>query len=162
MAAAFAYAAKLPMYVFHSEAGVFGKSRFEDMPGIDRFKHMLRLLPRDLPNWQRNDGKEPSAPFTVFAGGMPNQYWPEVEAAQDGCVRNTGSRKDNQFICVPIGIRSGGLPIQARRRLEFTAYDPLTGAAVHTAKLQSGERLTLPAGPGALLVMGRIQLTDDD
>ncbi len=58
MAAAFAYAAKLPMYVFHSEAGVFGKSRFEEMPGIDRFRHVLRLLPPDLPNWERNDGQE--------------------------------------------------------------------------------------------------------
>src|SRR5690606_4529802 len=33
-AAAFAYTAKLPAYVFHSEAGVFGKTRFEDMAAI--------------------------------------------------------------------------------------------------------------------------------
>ena len=74
MAAAFAYAAKLPMYVFHSEAGVIGKSRFEEMPGIDRFRHVLRLLPPDLPNWERNDGQEARAPFTVFADGKPNRY----------------------------------------------------------------------------------------
>jgi hypothetical protein len=135
MAAAFAYAAKLP---------------------IHRFGHALRLLPSDLPNWQRNDGKDTNAVFTVFAGGTPNRYWPEVKAAQDGCVRNTGSRKADRFVCVPIGIRPGGLELQARQHLEFTAHDPLTGKAVKSATLRSGEKLTLPPGPGALLLLGRI------
>jgi hypothetical protein len=160
MAAAFAYTAKLPMYVFHSEAGVFGKSRFEDMPGIDCFSHVLQLLPSDLPNWPRNDGREPQAPFTVFAGGKPNRYWPEVESAGDGCVRNTGSRKDDRFICIPIGIRSGGLAIQARSAVKFVAHNPITGEALKTARLQHGERLLLPAGPGALIVLGHMLPND--
>jgi hypothetical protein len=156
MAAAFAYSAKLPAYVFHSEAGVFGKTRFEDTPAIGRYRHLLRLLPKDLPNWERNDGKEARAPFTVFADGQPNRYWPEVESARDGCVRNTGSRKNDRFVCVPIGIRSDGLQLEAREALEFTAYDPLTGKALKTATMRAGERLTLPSGPGALLIIGRI------
>ena len=155
MAAAFAYSAKLPMYVFHSEAGVFGNARFEDTPGIDRFGHLLRLLPGDLSSWQRNDGKEAAAPLTVFADGKPNRYWPEVESARDGCVRNTGSRKGEQFVCVPIGIRSEGLQVQARQNLQFTAYDPLTGEALRTATMRPEERLKLPTGPGALLIVGR-------
>ena len=64
MAAAFAYAAKLPMYVFHCEAGVFGKTRFEETPAIDCFGNPA-AAPGDLPNWQRNDGKEANAPFTL-------------------------------------------------------------------------------------------------
>ena len=156
MAAAFAYAAKLPMYVFHCEAGVFGKARFEETPGIDRFGQVLRLLPGDLSSWQRNDGKEARAPLTIFAGGKPNRHWPEIESARDGCVRNTGSGKDDQFICVPIGIRPGGLQIQARQSVELIAHDPLTGEALRSASMQSGERLTLPSGPGALLILGRI------
>jgi len=144
-AAAFAYAAALPMYVFHSEAGVHGRSRFEDAAAIDRFGHVMRLLPGDLPNWKRNDGKEADAPFT---------------ALPDGCVRNIGSRKGDRFICVPIGIRPGGLSLQARRDLQFVAHDPLTGEALKSATMQAGERLTLPAGPGALLILGRI-LTPD-
>jgi hypothetical protein len=162
MAAAFGYAAKLPMYVFHSEAGVFGKTRFEETPGIDRFGHVLRLLPADLPSWQRNDGKEASAPLTVFAGGTPDRYWPEIESARDGCVRNSGSRKGDQFICVPIGIRADGLQVQARQKLQLTAYDPLTGEILKSATMQSGKRLTLPSGPGGLLIVGRILQTDDD
>jgi hypothetical protein len=155
MAAAFAYAAKAPMYVFHSEAGVFGKTRFEDTPGIDRFHAIQRLLPTDLPNWQRNDGKEARAPFTVFAGGQPNRYWPEVESARDGCVRNPGSRKNDQFVCVPIGIRPDGLQLQARESLEFSAYDPLSGESLKSATVRSGERVTIPAGPGGLLILGK-------
>jgi hypothetical protein len=157
MAAAFAYVAKAPMYVFHSEAGVFGKSRFEEMPGIDRFEPLLQLLPADICNWRRNDGKQADAPFTAFAGGQPNKYWPEVASARDGCVRNTGSRKDNEFVCIPIGIRRGGLQVEAREHLQFDAYDPLTGEVLKSAAMKSGERLTLPAGPGALLIIGRIE-----
>lgn len=157
MAAAFAYTAKLPLYVFHCEAGVFGKTRFENAPGVNRFTTVLRLLPGDLPNWRRNDGKSADAPFTVFTGKTPDRYWPEIEGAtDDGCVRNAGSRKGDRFVCVPIGIRPGGLSIRARVALRFTAHDPLTGEALMSATMRPGERLTLPAGPGALLVLGRI------
>jgi hypothetical protein len=156
MAAAFAYAAKLPMYVFHCEAGVFGKSRFQDTPAIDQFGHVLRLLPPDLPHWQRNDGKDTNAVFTVFADGKPNRYWPELDSASDGCVRNTGSRKGDQFVCVPIGIRSGGLELQARRAVRFTAFNPLTGEEIKTSTVRSREKIKLPPGPGAWLLLGRI------
>ena len=154
MAAAFAYAAKLPMYVFHSEAGVFGRGRFEDMPGVDRYRHILRLLPADLPDWERNDGKGDAAPFTVFAGGEANRYWPEVKGATDGCARNVGGRRGDAFVCVPIGIRPGGLQLEARSALRFTAFDPLTGEAVKTASVRRGERLMLPARQGALVLTG--------
>ena len=155
MAAAFAYAAKLPMYVFHGEAGVFGTSRFEDMPGVTQYQHVMRLLPPDLPNWRRNDGKSDDAPFTAYAGGRENRYWPEVASARDGCVRNTGSRNGDRFVCLPIGIRPGGLELAARQAVELTAHDPLTGEVVKQVSLKRGDRLTLPAGPGALLIIGR-------
>jgi hypothetical protein len=156
MAAAFAYTAKLPMYVFHSEAGVLGKARFDEMAGNKQFGPVLRLLPGDVANWERNDGREARAPLTVFAGGEPNRYWPEIESADDGCVRNTGSRRGDEFICVPIGIRAGGLQVEAREAVEFAAHDPLTGKVVTAATLQKGQRATLPAGPGALLIRGRV------
>lgn len=160
MAAAFAYSAKLPMYVFHSEAGVFGKARFQDTPAIDRFGHVMRLLPADLPNWERNDGKGEGAPFTAFAAGQRDRYWPEVEEARDGCVRNIGSRKGDRFVCIPIGVRPGGLELEARHALEFTTHDPLTGDATKTARMLRGERVTLPPGPGALIILGRVLPAD--
>jgi hypothetical protein len=156
MAAAFAYVAKLPMYVFHCEAGVFGKTRFEETPGIDRYRPLRSILPADLPNWTRNDGKERAAPFTVFAGGQPDRYAPEVADSRDGCIRNTGSRKGDRFVCVPIGIRPDGLELQAREKMHFRVYDPLTGKAVRSVTLKPGERTRLPQGPGAYLLVGRI------
>jgi len=156
MAAAFAYVAKLPAYVFHSEAGVFGKTRFEQTPAIDLFGRLLELLPADLPNWKRTDGKEPASPFTVFAGGHSNLYCNEIASAPDGCLRNTGSRKGDRFVCVPIGIRPGGLELEARQQLEFTASDPLTGKVVRAGTLEAGARVKLPAAPGALIIQGKL------
>ncbi|MEX2185703.1 MAG: hypothetical protein WD875_02870, partial [Pirellulales bacterium] len=109
----------------------------------------------DLANWERNDGKESKAPFTVFTAGKANRYWPEGNDAQDGCVRNVGSQKGDQFVCVPIGIRIGGLRLEAREALRFTAYDPLTGKPVKEVVLRRGEQTTLPGTPGGLIVLGR-------
>ncbi len=156
MAAAFAWSAKLPMYVFHSKAGVMGKSRFEETPSIRDFRHLHEVLPPDLPGWRRNDGKQNEAPFTVFAGGQPNRYTPEVPESQDGCVRNIGSRKEDRFVCVPIGIREGGLQIEAREEVAFDAIDPLTAKTLLSAKMSAGERIVLPAGSGGIILKGRI------
>lgn len=155
-AAAFAYAAGLPAYVFHSEAGVFGRARFEETPGVDRFGPVLRLLPPDLPDWERHDGKNAGAPLTVFAGGEPGRYVSDVESAADGCVRMAVGRKGDRFVGVPVGIRPGELTVEARQALRLTAYDPLTGAAVAAATLTKGERTTLPAGPGVVILVGRV------
>ncbi|HEX5218175.1 MAG TPA: hypothetical protein VFZ59_01290 [Verrucomicrobiae bacterium] len=155
MAAAFAYTARLPMYVFHSEAGVFGQARFEDTPAIREFRFLKDILPSDLPNWRRNDGRQNEAPFTVFANGQPNCYISEASTSRDGCVRNIGSRKGDQFVCIPIGLRAGGLQLEAREALEFNAIDPLSGKLVHSAKMNRGERVHLPAGAGGLILKGR-------
>ncbi|HWQ92277.1 MAG TPA: hypothetical protein VN673_11440 [Clostridia bacterium] len=154
IAAAFAYVAKLPAYVFHSEAGVFGKTRFEDTPAINQFEHILRLLPADLPNWQRLDGKATNAPVIVLAAGQPHRYWPEVAGANDGCLRNGIGTKGNRFVCVPIGIRPAGLEVEARDTLLLRACDPLTGKLLKSARLLAGQRVRLPAGPGALVIQG--------
>lgn len=156
-AAAFAYTAKLPMYVFHSAAGVMGKTHFEETPGIDCFGSVLHLLPADLANWERNDGKEARAPLTVFAGGKANHYSYEVKSTRDGCLRNIGSRKNDRFICVPIGIRGDGLQVEARQDLKFTAHHPVTGKTLKSAAMRAGERLTLPSAGGALIIAGRIR-----
>jgi hypothetical protein len=144
------------MYVFHAQAGVFGKVRFEDTPAIGEFRHLHELLPADLPGWRRNDGKQKEAPFIVFAGGQPNRYALEVPASRDGCVRNIGSRRDERFICVPIGIRRDGLQLEARQALEFEAIDPLNGKIIRSARMNRGDRTVLPAGPGGLILKGHV------
>lgn len=155
LAAAFAYAAKLPMYVFHSEAGVFGRTRFEDTPAITDFRRLRALLPADLPSWQRDDGTGGGAVFTTFAGGQAGQTWPAVPGATDGCVRMAQSRRGPRFVCVPIGLRPAGLTLEARTALRFRALDPRTGELALARSLGQGERCTLPAGAGGWLLLGR-------
>ena len=137
-AACFAWTAKLPIYCYHTIAGIrhwddaHQIKRFEDMAGINDFAHLREILPPDLPDWTRNDGKEAAAPFTVFCNGQANKYWNQVSGATDGCYWNVGGIKGNQFVCCPVGILSGGLTLQARRDVSFTVYHPMTGAVVDT------------------------------
>ena len=163
-AAIFAWIANLPAYVYHSRAGVYGYTaccppggsevRFEDTAGINAYRHLRALLPPDLASWVRNDGIESTAPFTVFCNGQPNKYWPDVTGAANGCVRNIGSSKGNDYVCLPMGILSGGVMLEARRPLSFQVFNPLTGTLVSTGRLNTGNRTTLPQGPGTYVLKG--------
>ena len=154
-AAVFAYLAGLPGYVFHSSAGVYARERFEDTPGLGAFQHLRRLLPGDLASWERNDGREPAAPFTAFCNGQPDRFWPELSGATNGCHRNIGSARGRQFVCFPMGILGGGVVLQARRPLQFQMLNPLTGTTVSNFTVAAGHRISLPQGPGAFILKGR-------
>jgi hypothetical protein len=158
MAAAVAWAAKLPMYVYHSKAGVFGGARFEEMPAIGQYKALLKILPADLAAWTRNDGREASAPLTAFADDQPDKWWPEAPGARSGVVRNTGSVQPggNQFVALPIGILEGGATFQARKAMKLRVYHPLSGAVVTNLDLAVGKKFWLPAGPGAYVIRGEL------
>jgi hypothetical protein len=164
-AAVFAYVANLPAYVYHTRTGVYGYTEccppagaqmdFEKTIGVDAYRRLPRLLPPDLAGWVRNDGTEPSAPFTVFCNGRPDRYWPDVTGATDGCDRNIGSAKGREFVCFPMGILPGGLSLEARRPMQFEVFNPLTGQAVSDRKLDAQARITLPQGPGAWIIKGK-------
>jgi hypothetical protein len=163
-AAVFAYIANLPAYVYHSRAGVYGyvnccppsggEVRFENTSGINAYQHLRQLLPPDLASWVRNDGLESSAPFTVFCNGQANRYWPDVSSPTNGCDRNIGSIKGRQFVCFPMGILGGGVPLQARRPVRFQVFNPLTGEDVENLTLNIASQVTLPQGPGAWILKG--------
>jgi hypothetical protein len=160
-AAVFAYLANLPSYVFHSRAGIYGyekccppagdRLRFEDAAGIEAFRHIRQLLPPDLASWMRNNGIEPSAPFTAFCNNKPNRYWPDVSSPTDGSVGNIGGSKGNEFVCLPMGILPGGVKLEARRDLRFEVFNPLTGASITNRTLNAGKAFTLLQGPGAYI-----------
>jgi hypothetical protein len=155
-AAAFAWIANLPAYVFHSSAGVYARDRFQDTPGMDAFRHLRDLLPADLAKWERHDGVGAEAPLTVFCNGQPDRYWPEVPGATDGCHRNIGAIQGRAFVCLPMGILDGGLTLEARRPLRFEVFNPLTGLAVTNAVLVAGERWVLSQGPRAYILKGML------
>jgi hypothetical protein len=159
MAAAFAYTAKLPMYVFHSEAG---RVRQDPLPG---YAGNRPLPPGSAPAAAGSGelaggttARRRGLPSQPFAGGKANRYWPDVDSGADGCVRNIGSRKGKRFVCVPIGIQPGGLTLEARTSsVRFSVYDPLTGKRVLSAACRAGERCVLAQGPGAYIILGTEQ-----
>jgi len=154
MAAAFAWGANLPMYVYHCNAAFDSNFTFESRPGVGDYIWLNNLLPADFANWTRNDGKESSAPFTNYAGGQANKWWPEVGGATDGCVRNTGKNNGSTFYTLPIGVNTNGLTMQARRPVSWTAYNPLTGAAAASATMNTNAQYTLAQGPRGYIING--------
>ena len=159
MAAAFAWAASLPMYVYHSRAGVFGEPAFQAMPGVGDYQHLHRILPPDLSSWLRNDGREATAPFTAYADGQPDKWWPEVVNPTQGLVRNTGAVKGDEFVALPIGILDGGATLRARRPMRCQVFNPLTGTVVTNLALNAGGEILLPRGPGAYVMRGTLGRT---
>src|SRR5687768_5808726 len=97
----------LPSYVFHSSAGVFGDTRFEDMAGINDYRSVLSILPGNIANWQRTEGKDTFAPFVTYANGQANRWWPEVTSPSSGVVRHLSNVNGDRFYTLPIGILSG-------------------------------------------------------
>lgn len=157
LAAPFAYVAKLPAYLFHCEAGVFGKSRFEETVAIERVGPLVKLLPGDLANWDRFDGREAGSPFTIFARGEANKYRSEVAGSRDGCVRFAVARRGDEFVGVVLGVGEEGLRLVAREGIEVKVYDPLTCEVEMVAECQRGDELLLGQGLGGWIMMGRIR-----
>lgn len=155
-AACYAWTAKLPAYCFHSHAGVYGGLHLWDAAAASDFVHLKDILPPDLASWTRNDGKEQSAPFTVFCKGTANKYWIDAgySDATEGCHQNIGAIKDEEFVCYPQGIKPGGLDIRARKPVRFKVYNPLTGEIAYDLKLDAGESTHLDQGPGAYIIRG--------
>jgi hypothetical protein len=147
-AAAYAWMSGLPMYVYHTSAGVFGKDRFEDMPGADDFRHLIEILPGDIPNWRRAQGNAAFAPF-ILPPNDPKKH--------RGAVRHLSCVKQQAFYTLSIGIDSAGVPLRARRGMAIEILDPLTGQISRAMKLRAGEDFVLPPGPGAQLIRGRFE-----
>ncbi|MBN1816494.1 MAG: hypothetical protein JW828_03985 [Sedimentisphaerales bacterium] len=139
LAAAYAYASRLPMYVFHSQAGVFGTTRFEDTPAIGNFRHIPHIFPGDLANWPTYDSTDPDSPL-----------------AAEGCVSMICSSKGKRIVCVPVGIRQEGLTLTPRASMQMRAVDLLTGKELRTFRIEPDSRITLPGGQGAVILLGEV------
>lgn len=157
-AAAFGYiAGKLALYVYHTNAGVRHDQTFgsHGEPCNTAFMNLKNIIPVNTQNWTRNDGLGAAAPFTVFCGGVPNTYWwLPAYGGNDGCHSNTGSRNGNEFICYTMGIRPGGVLMQARENMTLEAINPLDGGILAGAWLPAGTQFVLPPGSEAWILKG--------
>jgi hypothetical protein len=133
-AAVYAYIAKLPMYVFHSHAGVFGRDPFEGLPGMGSYHEAVSLLPGDVASWQRWNGG---------AGTILRHV--------GGAIEVTGARKNAEMVALAIGVGSGGVTVEATQDVSFRAHDLLSGTLLGEYTMRGGERLTFPQASGAIL-----------
>ncbi len=153
-AAAFAWMAGLPAHVYHTNAGVFGNMRFEDMAGVTDFRHVQNILPGDIANWPRSEGKDALAPFTTYANGQANKWYTEVASPNSGVVRNIANVKGDDFYTLPIGILGGGVELQARQNMTVQVFNPLNGEVVRELTPSATQRFTLEQGPQAYIIRG--------
>lgn len=151
------YVSNLPMYVFHTDAGVRGMTDLFDAPGADAFRNLAAVVPNDLSNWSRRNAHWSDSPFVVFAGEngqlYPNEMWVDRGAPESGVVRAYGSVQGDDFFVFPIGILNHA-EMEARRNMRFDVIDPMSGAVLATHDLDAGERVTLQ-GRNALVLKGR-------
>jgi hypothetical protein len=138
-AASFAWMSGLPMYVYHSEAGVFGRSRFQDQPAIERVGRLLDMLPSDLGNWRRFDGDTTDAPLRLLgqrAHGLPHMI---------ACT------KGDQLVALAFGIGDSPVQLGSGAPVQAQIFDPATNQR-QWRSLGKGDRFELAPGGAAYLI----------
>jgi hypothetical protein len=157
-AALVTYVSGLPMYVFHSKAGIRGHEEMADMPGVGSFVHLKKLVPPDLASWTPKNAHWPDSPFRVYARDaagtlVPDARWPDQKGGS-GAVRVYAAVKGGAFFVIPIGVRKG-VVMESRRACEFEVIDPMTGGVLDRKKLAAGQRFEL-TGREVLVLRGRL------
>lgn len=162
MSAALTWLCTGATYVTHTGAGIYGieyqastayrRADLWEQPTLsatlDGIATLRRLLPADLPNWHWLNG---NANFPDY----PFQTDPLVK--EDSVLRSFLSTDGTNFVCMPIRVAQD-TPYIARRPMQFTHYDPLTGEMLGQAQLQPGESYVLtgaPNGQKAAIFIGR-------
>ena len=151
------YVANIPLYVFHSRAGVRGDVDLPAMPGIDAFTHVKDIVPPDVTGWQQwNHYQAEAHPFVIFATlangtRLPNSTWTDEDGAVAGVVRAYAVRSGGDFLVSVIGVK-GEAELEARFAMSVDVIEPVSGD-VQTTTLQAGERITL-SGHGAFALRG--------
>lgn len=156
-AAVTTFVANIPLYVFHSRAGVRGDQNLWEMPGADAFVHLHDLMPPDVTSWQQwNHYQAEAHPFVIFAETangqlVPNSTWTDEPGAVAGFVRAYAARSGGEFVVSAIGVK-GEATLEARFAMVVDVIEPVSGT-IQTRELTAGERFTL-TGHGAFLLRG--------
>jgi hypothetical protein len=154
-AAIASYMAGVGLYVFHTDAGIWGRTAISDMPNagaiLDGFAAMKTYLPADIANWRRHRHDSRESPFIPYAGDARGAIWPDGH--DDGAAEVLGSDKDDRFFVVPVGIVNS-LRLEARRGMEFDVLHPLTGEKLAHQTLKAGESVR-PRPLPVLVMSGR-------
>lgn len=156
-AAVSAYLAGAGLYVFHTDAGVWGRKRLLDMPNAERtleaFAAMKTYLPADIVNWQHHRHDSPDLPLIPIAGGVKGAIWPEGH--NDGAAEVLGATRNDQFVVVPVGVINS-VSFEARRPMTFEVLHPLTGVVIEKHAPPAGAVVNVKPLP-LVIIKGRYQ-----
>jgi len=140
-AAAFAYLAGLPMYVFHSAAGVRAEQSFETMGWLRDMKSLLALLPRDLPNWERFDSNGNGNPFVPLEPAIDPLY-------------NCGARKGKEFIVLALALDATGRTYRANVNASFSVSALMPVRSLEYRTVATGETFVLKVPARTCVIRG--------
>jgi hypothetical protein len=156
-AAIASYMAGVGLYVFHTDAGIWGREPLASMPNVstilDGFAAMSRYLPPDIVNWTSYRHVAPEHPFVPYAGDTRAAV--STGGAEEGAVEVLASVKGSRFFVVPIGV-ANGLRLEAKRALRFDVIHPLTGAKLAAHELTAGQVVRLQPLP-ILVLSGELR-----
>lgn len=132
------YMASVGLYVFHTDAGVWGREALTDMPGaagiLDGFAAMKRYLPADIATWRRHD-----------------RHSPEHVFRSTGAVELLASVRENRFFALALGTDSPMIVEPREHPVTFEVLDVLTGETLAKHSLERGQTATLPGRPAVVL-----------
>lgn len=141
-AAVSSWMAGVGLYVFHTDAGVWGRESITDMPGanaiLDGLGHARSYVPGDIANWDHHRRASKGHPFDA-----------------DGAIDTFASIKEDRFFVIAIGVDEAAEFI-ARRGVEFETIDPLTGAKGKAQTLAPGEKASVK-GSGMVVLQGKFR-----
>jgi hypothetical protein len=152
VAAAVTYVSGVGSYVLHTGAGIRGGGRADravgrpasiaEVPGIDGIfrglKGIARRLPRDLPNWERFDARQPNPTITIRSAG--------------GLVAAYGARRADHFVITVLG--GDRITLLAGRPVDVEVTDPLDGRRLGGGSIDGGAGLSVVV-PETALIVGR-------
>jgi hypothetical protein len=147
-AAISSYMAGAGLYVFHTDAGIWGREPITAMPNamatLKGFSAMKRYLPADIANWQHYRQGAPEHPFAV--AGAEAQPKPDTTHVVDILA----SVNRQRFFVLAVGM-TGPMTLEARRAMTVDVIQPLTGAQIDRKVLRAGERVLLSEPPLVVL-----------
>jgi len=154
-AAVSAYMSGSGLYVFHTDAGVWGREAMADAAGVPQalagLSAMKTYLPADIPNWQHERFDKADAgihPLVPFAGDARGAL--ATDQSKDGARQVLTSIKGEHFVVVPIGIAEA-VTLEARRPVTFDVLHPLSGETLGHHSLKAGQTVRLTGQPVLIL-----------
>jgi hypothetical protein len=136
------YMADVGLYVFHTDAGIWGREPITAMPNamttLKGFSAMKRYLPTDITNWRHFRQGAAEHPF-----GLARESGSHV-------VDILASVNGERFFVLAVGV-SGPIALEARRAMTVDLIQPLTGERIDGKALRAGEKISLSQPPLVVL-----------